>query len=91
MQNIISDCNAPPSPANGAVVTSSGTTYGQQATYSCGTGYNLVGSSPGLCQADGNWKTAPVCQIVGTYNNQSVWHFIYTTVAIYAGDAELKV
>ena len=28
MQHIISDCNAPLIPANGAVVTSSGATYG---------------------------------------------------------------
>ena len=89
MQSIISDCNEPPSPANGAVDTSSGTTYGQQATYSCDTGYNLVGNSPALCQADGNWETAPICQVVGKYVNQFVWHFIYTTVAVYVGDAEL--
>ena len=68
MHNIISDCGALSNPANGAVDTTSGSTYGEQATYSCNVGYNLVGNAQTLCKADGNWETAPTCQIVSKYN-----------------------
>ena len=48
---------------NGQVNTSSGTTYNQVATYSCDTGYNLVGSLTRTCQVNGSWSfTAPVCE-----------------------------
>ena len=49
-------------PANGSVTHTSGTTFGQTATYSCNTGYNLVGDSTRTCQATGNWSgSAPTC------------------------------
>ena len=49
-------------PANGSVNHTSGTTLGQTATYSCITGYNLVGDSTRTCQAEGNWSgNAPTC------------------------------
>ena len=54
-------------PAIGAVDTTSGTTYGEQATYTCNVGYNLAGNAQTLCKADGNWETAPICQIVSQY------------------------
>ena len=39
------------------------TTLGQNATYSCNTGYNLVGDSIRTCQRTGNWSgSAPTCQ-----------------------------
>ena len=60
------NCEALTRPPNGQVDTSSGTTYNQVATYSCDTGYNLVGSSSRTCQTNGMWSsTAPVC--VGMY------------------------
>ena len=68
MHNVISDCGALSYPVNGAVDTSSGTTYGAQAAYSCDTGYNLLGNSQTSCQANGDWETAPTCQIVSKYN-----------------------
>ena len=37
------DCSALTNPANGQVSHPDGTTFGQTATYSCNTGYNLVG------------------------------------------------
>ena len=49
--------------ANGQVSHAAGTTYGKRATYSCNTGYNLVGSSTRTCQATGVWSgNAPRCQ-----------------------------
>ena len=57
------DCNALSDPANGQVSHTAGTTFGQTATYSCNTGYNLVGDSTRTCQATGAWSgSAPTCQ-----------------------------
>ena len=57
------DCGNLTDPANGQVNHTSGTTFEQTATYSCNTGYNLVGDSTRTCQATGNWSgSAPVCQ-----------------------------
>ena len=50
-------------PANGSVSHNSGTTFRQTATYSCNTGYNLVGNSIGVCQDTGEWSgSAPTCR-----------------------------
>ena len=57
------DCGSLTDPANGQVDLTSGTTFGQTATYSCNTGYNLVGDSTRTCQATGVWsESAPTCQ-----------------------------
>ena len=57
------DCGSLTNPDNGQVTLTAGTTVGQTATYSCETGYNLVGDSTRTCQATGNWSgSAPTCQ-----------------------------
>ena len=57
------DCGALNASANGQVSHTNGTTFGQIATYSCDTGYNLVGNSTRTCQADGVWSgSEPTCQ-----------------------------
>ena len=57
------DCGNLTDPANGQVNHTGGTTVGQTATYSCNTGYNLVGDSTRTCQARENWSgSAPTCQ-----------------------------
>ena len=57
------DCSALTDPLNGQVSHTAGTTFGQTATYSCNTGYNLVGDSTRTCEADGMWSgSAPTCQ-----------------------------
>ena len=57
------DCGNLTDPANGQVDHTAGTTLGQTATYSCDTGYNLVGDSTRTCQAAGEWSgSAPTCQ-----------------------------
>ena len=57
------DCGNLTDPANGEVNHTSGTTFGQTATYSCNTGYNLTGDSTRTCQATGEWSgSAPTCQ-----------------------------
>ena len=56
------NCGTLSNQANGRV-SYTGTTYGHRATYSCNTGYRLVGSSPRICQATGRWSgSAPICQ-----------------------------
>ena len=53
------DCGSLTDPGNGNVTLTVGTT----ATYSCNTGYNLVGDSTRTCQATGKWSgSAPTCQ-----------------------------
>jgi len=62
------DCNALNDPANGQVNHTSGTTFGETATYSCNTGYNLVGDNTRTCEATGNWSgSAPTCQSMLLY------------------------
>ena len=57
------DCGNLTDPANGSVNHTAGTTFGQNATYSCDTGYNLVGDSTRTCNATGNWsESEPTCE-----------------------------
>ena len=57
------DCGSLTNPANGQVSHTTGTTFGQTATYSCNTGYNLVGDSTRTCQATGEWSgSEPTCE-----------------------------
>ena len=50
------DCGTLADPANGQVSHTAGTTFGQTATYSCNTGYNLEGDSTRMCQAAELWS-----------------------------------
>ena len=62
------NCGNLTNPANGQVSHTAGTTFGQTATYSCNTGYDLVADSNRTCQATGNWSgSAPICQGVLLY------------------------
>ena len=57
------NCGSLSDPANGQVTLTTGKSFEQTATYSCDTGYNLVGNSTRTCQATGNWsESAPTCQ-----------------------------
>ena len=57
------NCGTLTNPANGQVSQTAGTTFGQTATYSCDTGYNLVGDGNRTCQATGGWSgSSPTCQ-----------------------------
>ena len=56
------DCTTLNTITNGEVSHLNGTTFRQTATYSCNTGYNLVGDSTRMCQADGMWSgSEPTC------------------------------
>ena len=63
---LLLDCGGLNSPANGAVDTTAGTTYGKTATYTCNVGFNVQGDATRLCGADGLWAgNAPICAIQG--------------------------
>ena len=69
------DCGNLTDPANGQVDHTAGTLLGQNATYSCNTGYNLVGDSTRTCQAEGEWSgSAPTCQGMLLYS-VCLWSF----------------
>ena len=58
----VMDCGLLTDPANGKVSHTAGTTFRQTATYSCDTGYILVGDSTRSCQATGLWSgSIPIC------------------------------
>ena len=57
------ECGTLTNPENGDVDHTMGTTFGETATYSCNTGYNLVGDNTRTCQATGNWSgSEPTCE-----------------------------
>ena len=57
------NCGTLTNPANGQVSHTAGTTFERTATYSCDTGYILVGDSTRMCQVAGLWSgNAPTCQ-----------------------------
>ena len=59
---IVAVCGFLPDPENGSV-TISGPTLGSVATYSCDTGYDLIGDMERVCQDNGTWSgNQPVCQ-----------------------------
>ena len=52
-------------PANGMVVMA-GNSVGNTATYSCNSGFELVGAQTVTCQADGTWSDSPpTCEPIG--------------------------
>ena len=63
------DCGALTNPAGGRVNHTAGTTFGQTVTYSCNTGYNLVGDRTRTCQATRVWSgSAATCQRMLLFN-----------------------
>ena len=75
------DCGNLTDPANGSVNHTAGTTFGQTATYSCNTCYNLVGDRTRTCQATGIWSgSEPTCQ--GVLLKDDLTLFIYVHVYI---------
>ena len=56
------DCGALTDPTNGQVIFTT-TTYLSTASYTCETGYNLVGVDQRTCTAAGTWSDGePTCQ-----------------------------
>lgn len=60
------DCGVLSNPANGNVDITSGTTFGEIATYSCNPGFVRNGAVTTECQSDGSWSnTPPSCDRIG--------------------------
>ncbi|KAL4228764.1 hypothetical protein ACF0H5_011806 [Mactra antiquata] len=60
----ILDCDFIQHPENGFVDLSSGTTYGQTATFLCNVGYARFGARQVLCTNTGDWSAQPpICQV----------------------------
>ncbi|XP_064386242.1 sushi, von Willebrand factor type A, EGF and pentraxin domain-containing protein 1-like [Halichondria panicea] len=59
------NCGSLSAPSNGAVDTSSGTTFMMTATYTCISGYTRVGTVTRTCQANAMWSlSAPTCTVI---------------------------
>ncbi|KAH3829240.1 hypothetical protein DPMN_131234 [Dreissena polymorpha] len=58
----INDCGLPLNPTNGNVTAPSGTTYQEDASYTCNPGFVINGLPQRTCQADKTWSNAaPTC------------------------------
>lgn len=59
----ISDCGDP-NPAN-ATRNDTDFAYGSVIEIMCDSGYDIIGSSTIICQADGTWSDYPICNPSG--------------------------
>ncbi|XP_064386377.1 sushi, von Willebrand factor type A, EGF and pentraxin domain-containing protein 1-like isoform X2 [Halichondria panicea] len=56
-------CGPPPSITNGSPGQPTSTMIGGEVTYTCDTGFILIGSETIICLNTGNWSSSPSCQI----------------------------
>ena len=68
--NLNVDCGTPASIENGVYTNPTSTLVDSEVTYSCNSGYSIVGKATVTCQSDtGTWTTAPGCQLsMPSYN-----------------------
>eukprot|EP00051_Salpingoeca_urceolata_P017103 m.230791 g.230791 ORF g.230791 m.230791 type:complete len:2290 (-) comp18860_c1_seq4:608-7477(-) len=83
-------CGNPATPAHATITQLTSTNYNGRVTFSCSTGYNLVGSATAVCQANEHWSTLPTCHIVTcsalsnpSHGTVQVSGFTFGTVATY--------
>ena len=56
-------CGSPDAPSNDRVNTTTGTSFGDKAVYSCDKGFMLNGPAERTCQANGQWSgSEPTCE-----------------------------
>ncbi|XP_019624868.1 PREDICTED: CUB and sushi domain-containing protein 1-like [Branchiostoma belcheri] len=51
-------------PANGAITSTGNNLYGDEVSFRCDSGYESVGETNIICQADGTWTNAATCTAV---------------------------
>ena len=62
MYYTVIDCGPLTDPVNGQVDTSSETTFGSTASYSCNNGFTLNGDNTRICGSNGVWSNLqPSC------------------------------
>ena len=75
----VSECGSLEPPLNGNIETT-GTKFWAEATYSCNSGFVLVGDAVRTCEASGFWSgTAPFC--TGRLS-QALLHLLLTSLVI---------
>ena len=68
-------CSNLPNPSNGRV-NQQGNEPGDRATYTCNSGYELIGSSTRICQTNGQWSgDAPTCERESKYAVLKIQHY----------------
>ena len=68
------DCGDPGAPRNGQRLSPFSTLYTGRVTYTCFTGYTLLGSKSITCQSDGQWSGS-VPQCIGAFTRN---YFLFT-------------
>ena len=64
--SLLQACPPLSNPGNGTVSVEDGTEFEDEAIYTCGEGYELVGSNHRVCGSDGSWtSTEPMCVFIG--------------------------
>ena len=63
-------------------MTFTGTTTGETATYTCDTGYQLLGTATVTCEANGTWATRPIYDSKYAMNRWIITHY---TIAVSCG------
>lgn len=77
------DCGALLDPDNGQVNHTYGTTFGKTATYSCNSGYILVGVTTRTCQETKSWsESEPTCQRMLYYLTCTQWASKFCTFSV---------
>ena len=79
------DCGPLDNPEGGRVVVRE-TTFGSTAFYSCLEGFNLVGPTSRVCQANGQWSAfAPTCRgVMVAYKADIRLHITIIPIATHA-------
>ena len=75
-------CGQLDAPANGRVVTPSGTAPGSVAQYECNIGYKIEGLSTRLCLSTGIWvPEAPYCR--SRHHTHAVSHVCFSYCSVH--------
>ena len=60
---VVVDCGALADPANGMVTLVADAVFNSSGTYSCNTGYSLMGDAIRICLSSGLWSgSGPTCE-----------------------------
>ena len=72
------DCGPLSNPANGQL-SLNGTVFETIATYTCDSGFKLIGNDTRVCQSDGTWSESPTCESILKMNCLTVSVIVFHT------------